>query len=212
MVLLAEGVPVFPLLSEAFAQAKSTQTVSPHSSSPDPAKRVEKICALALCRSEVTVDLLAWSDRLALYSWATAPGVDGAQVDGREEEWSAEGMIPLIKSNTSVLLDAVCKRYGRTPSEMMGVTEAGISNDLDMAVAYRGIRNESSGENDADVDVEDAFGNVHTVPQSWLPDVPEGAKMVDPQWWADNYGEMTLSAGGEGGDGMIGPQNRFQTH
>lgn len=201
-VLLAENRLLLPLLSlAAIAVSQDDEPRAP----AKPLEAIRHYCEVALVSprmpQEIGFEDIAFSDALAIYQWAVMD--DGAATPCGMRTWNAMDLAPLIRGEGALYLDLLCSRYHQRPSVCLGVDEAPWSLDLDLAVAYRGLKRESDGAS-GEVEVEDMFGGKHRVPAHWLAqsDVERGGRVMRAETLT---GEMALSVGGDGGDGQLGP-------
>lgn len=191
--LLAKGALVFPLLQASLNLADDDEDVAENDQS---LAAVHAICRAVLV-DDVPPDLLPWFDRLALVAWATTEIDDNVPVV-EEREWKAADFLPLVQGRVAPFLDAVCHRYGVTPSRYLKLEHAVFSADLDMAVAFRGLRQasrETAGEEL--IEERDVYGNVFHVPAKYLPayDIPAGTKVIKADSIAARYGPLARRHG-----------------
>lgn len=207
LVLAAHGLFSSGLLQAAVAAVSIEKDTS---AQPSIVSSINFACQACMLDKDIDVTMLQLPDRMAVHSWVTAPGIDGAVFEG-DIELTQAFFLPLVRGAGALLLHAACEAYGTRPSTMLGIAgDAELAMAVDMAVAYRGLYRDADGA-EGIVEVEDVFGDKHQVPSAWLPTGGRGsvasqglATHMDD--YARFYGPCVLSAGGiEGGDGMIGP-------
>lgn len=215
LAMLANGLLCFPLLSTA-VEASSAEEERVKTGI---AKHVMDLCRAALVDEELSPHDLTLSDRMAVYQWASTPEVIDPAQEAGEREWGVAQFKNLVASQAAVTTDLLARRYMARPSELMGLEDADLAMDLDLAIAYRGIMAESkTARGEQEIEVEDIFGRTHKVPANWFEGADPGAKITH----AEDYGkraqrlglkEMALSAGGAFGataGDAFGRMNRFR--
>lgn len=199
--ILAQGGTSLPMLSSAVEACAGNQAGASAQRS-DPVGHVHAVCRAALLDG-VTPDDLTWADRISVFTWATKPEIVPAMPEGVEAEWQLADVSPLVKQYGAILVDMAAQRYGVRPSTMLGVDREPWALELDIAMAYRGLRHEQGDGPDSEVEVEDIWGNKRHVPRSFLPTPPEGATVMHGDWLVEHYGiGVALGAGGEGCSGL----------
>ena len=206
--LVGRGRLLFPLLSHAIAACDLGQhePPEPNHAAVDTIRRYCEACLVSpRIPDDITAEEIPFSDALAIYQWATTGGSETDRFAG-ERAYQVSDFEPLVRGPAALFLDLMCARYHVRPSDALGVGAVTLGFDLDLALAYRGLRRETDAAAQ-EVEVEDAFGGKHKVPADWLPQsqIPAGAKTIHADTFARRYGQVALSAGGAFGDGAIGP-------
>lgn len=201
--LLGRAPSMLPLLAAALEVSRPSDTETTKSeSAPRTVIQTLQDFARSVLLEPDLADVLLWADLLAIHRWGLSPEVTPARLES-EAKWGANDLRPLIKGHGSILLDRIASRYGQRPSTLLGLTDnLALAADCDLAVGYRGLRYENNGD---EVEVEDMTGRKWRVPKSALATAnqPAGAHVINADWYTDRYGELNLTAGGEGGDGQI---------
>ena len=214
--LLGHGLLAFPLLAAAIEAGRDDEDAPV----PQTWKQLIALCRAALMDGTIDPADLSVTDRLAIYQWAsTARVIEPAIPDG-EQPFAAADFMELVRSPTAVTIETLCRRYTMRPSTLMGIEDDDLAADLDMALAYRGLRQDSDqADGSGEIEVEDVYGNTHKVPASWFDtSVEPGTKVVHVDQYAKRAArlglrEMALSAGGAIGASpgdTIGPMGRFR--
>lgn len=205
LVLAANGLFSTALLDAAMGAVgpdKEQPTKQAHA-----VTSIDFVCRACLM-DDINPDDMTLIDKMAVHSWATAPGNDGATYESIEPI-KAEMFFPLVKGAGAVLLHLACEAYGVRPSVVLGIdVDLELSLALDVAIAYRGLRREQTG-GEGEVEAPDMFGDIHKVPANWLSSAQRNGDRppvhIDDmvKFWGP---DTVLSAGGiAGGDGAIGP-------
>lgn len=211
---LAYGIMSMPLLSAAMQAARGDDDAPPQRSRRSEIDRITEVCVAALI--EPTGIDLPWLDRMALYGWATCEDIAGAVPDG-EWQWTHAALARIVTGQSASLLDSICQRYQLRPSGYLGLDGLNAM-DFDFAVGMSASQSERAPDK-REVEVEDAWGNVHKVPAGWLSGNEEqGARKINLDYYAKNFdrykdpetGVLALSMGGMGGDGAVGLFGRFR--
>lgn len=214
--VLGAGHLLSPLLA-ASAEAAGIGEEDDVPAKREPIAVVRRYCEAVLVHpkmpGDIDFDEVAFSDAYAIYAWATTRHGETRAL--RSVDWVVQDFLPLVKSLPALHLDACCHRYGQRPSVVLGVEDTDFAWDLDIAIAYRGMRHESDATR-GEVEVDDMYGGKHKVPREWLASshVESGAAVMGEKQLARMAAHqggqfMALSAGGGAdtgtGDGKIGP-------
>jgi len=226
MALAAAGLFFSPLLNEAVAASATgpAEDEVQRQGRISTLDSIEQLVNLCLVDPDITADLLPLIDQLEIQKWALSDEVEPASPDLKEPErrWAERDFFPLMHGEAVLLLDMMCRRYKARPSDALGVPPE-LALAVDLAVSMRGARYESDRTKSQDeVEMLDAWGNVHKVPRkvadfSDMGSKHPNAKIIHADDLAKRYGEISLSAGGgaggleqmgRGGDGAIGSLSR----
>jgi hypothetical protein len=156
---------------------------------------------------------MLWMDRLSLYRWSMSPDDEPAILEEEGVPFESEDLLPLLQGKGIVLIDAAARRYGVRPSQLIGIDDdLLLSLDFDIAVTAKSARREARPD-DEEVEVEDGFGKTWKIPRRVLIGDEDSYQRElhtkRPEDYIKLYGrgkrELTVTAGGEMGDGIIGP-------
>jgi hypothetical protein len=135
---------LLPLTSLA---AMTGRTAEEDSSAPSlgPLEIIERYCRVALVSprmpDEVQFEEIPYGDALAIYHWA-AEGRGMTEPYDRRPTQATE-FVPMVQGEAALFLDTLCSRYHVRPSHCLDLDTSDFALDLDMAVAYRGLRREA---------------------------------------------------------------------
>lgn len=197
LVFLVHDVYALPLLHAAVDVSAALDTAPPVSSNMlDNMKRL----ARSVLVDDDCLDLMPLYDLRTLAHWALRPNTAEAWREEDEISWQADDLSRLVRGSGGILLDAVGKRYSKTPAFLVGLDElSDLGREFTLAIGYRGARMEHDGDQ-GDVEVEDAFGGKHRVPRSVLAhtEAPKGANVIRPEHYVRQGGEVHIGVGGTG--------------
>lgn len=152
---------------------------------------VDRVCGAAIVDPNVDVGFLPFNDRVHLYNWCKTPELSAPVHE--ERDLPLDILQGIARNGMSLVLDAICKRYGKTPSQLLGIADSAIAFDFDFAIAVRAIRREAAAAS-GEVVVEDGFGRKHRLPREVLPtgQIPQGSQIQHADDIAKKYGSVVI--------------------